>query len=260
MSKIYKNSRFLEFKELYNQGKKLEEITEILNISKQGVWYYCRKMGVVFGGKGSTTVKVKTKIITNPFLDNPESWYWLGYIAADGCVSSKTNTISVISKDIDHLEKYRLFLQKYSEKEIKMISGGKTTECKVVSFGNKVTKEFLISLGITPKKSKTLNLNFEINRDFLRGVFDGDGYAPTLKGWKNPKITSNSEVFLNQIKTYLNKFEIITYIRKSENCFYIDISRKSIEKFYNLLYEGADLFMERKYIRMNAIIEKYWKK
>lgn len=49
----------------------------------------------------------RQRVITeNKFKENSDtSKYWLGYIAADGCVSRKHNDISIKSKDKDHLQK-----------------------------------------------------------------------------------------------------------------------------------------------------------
>src|SRR5687768_10342270 len=151
MNKIYKNSRNEEFIKLFNENKTLEEICKIMNLTKGGIWYYCRKNKLYFGGKGSSTRKF---IEVNPFSANDEeSWYWLGYIAADGCITKKVNGITLISKDREHLEKYRAFLQKHAEKDCFIKLKYQHSGCYTVSFSNKITKDYLISLGITPKKS-----------------------------------------------------------------------------------------------------------
>lgn len=49
----------------------------------------------------------KRKIKHNPFLEVSDTRdYWLGYIAADGNVSNSHSRISVVSKDILHIDKY----------------------------------------------------------------------------------------------------------------------------------------------------------
>jgi len=52
-----------------------------------------------------------TKFNENYFdvIDNPDKAYWLGFLYADGAISSNNNTVelSLKSSDIKHLEKFR---------------------------------------------------------------------------------------------------------------------------------------------------------
>lgn len=76
-------------------------------ISYQSVLKYYKILNLPLKGSGGNNIKVKH----NPFLINSdESNYWVGFIAADGNVNKKTNTIAIQSKDIEHILKYRDFI------------------------------------------------------------------------------------------------------------------------------------------------------
>ena len=49
-------------------------------------------------------------------IDSSEKAYWLGFMYADGTVSSKTNTIALGLKDEEHVEKFKQAIGAYNNK------------------------------------------------------------------------------------------------------------------------------------------------
>lgn len=120
----------------------------------------------------------RKKVCNNPFADlsNPDVLYWLGWLATDGCISHKETrvTLSLSIKDIDVIEKFRDFVSK--ELTIKhTIHHGKFKMISV-SFRNKEITDFLLTLGFGDTKTFNFVPNFNITWDYIRGVFEGDGY------------------------------------------------------------------------------------
>lgn len=183
----------------YMEGSSLTELAKECGVTPKTVRSILVKLGVE-----PRQCSNKKVIVTNPFvnLDDAEVSYWLGFIAADGSLSSSTNNLRVAlaEKDKEHLENY-----------LKFLGGGPTmraTYCKTfdkrgysVDFGSKEVKQFLISIGITPNKSKTLDIKIPLNRHFVRGVIDGDGSIQKPRGYKGRTVTivSGSKIFLQQI-------------------------------------------------------------
>lgn len=103
----------------------------------------------------------------------PESLYWLGYIAGDGCVTeiNKSYRIFLGSKDREQLLKFRCFLR--SDHKVEMDYNGNW----VIRFSSAYMGRVLVSYGIVPRKSLILDMDKEIvNRpEFLRGLVDSDG-------------------------------------------------------------------------------------
>lgn len=107
---------------------------------------------------------------------NPELAYAVGLLTADGCLSRPGHLIDLTSKDREQLNNYRKCLN-ISTKITKKL-GGNGKQYLRVQFKNVLFYEFLLSIGLTPAKSKTLGplkIPPQYFFDFLRGSFDGDG-------------------------------------------------------------------------------------
>src|SRR3989338_908023 len=98
-------------------------------------------------------------------------WYLVGLITADGNLSSDGRHINITSKEYDYLEKLKLALG-LKNKIGKKLNGKKQISYQI-QIANKGFYEFLLSIGLTTKKSLTLG-NLEIPdtwfSDFVRGV------------------------------------------------------------------------------------------
>ncbi|MCK9351650.1 MAG: hypothetical protein WCT49_05660 [Candidatus Paceibacterota bacterium] len=102
----------------------------------------------------------------------------MGLLASDGCLSGDGRHIIFTSKDREQAENFRKALN-ITYKLGKKASGA-TLEKKyfLVQFCDVLFYEYLLSIGFTPNKSKTIGeiqIPEEYFFDFLRGSFDGDG-------------------------------------------------------------------------------------
>ena len=115
--------------------------------------------------------------------------YAIGLIATDGCLSSDGRHFDFTSKDVD-LIKILLKCLGIKNKICRKISGFSKRYCARVQFGDVVFYNFLLEIGLTPAKSKTMG-GIRIPKryffDFLRGLFDGDGsfYSYYDPRWKS---------------------------------------------------------------------------
>jgi hypothetical protein len=110
----------------------------------------------------------------------------------------------------------------------------------------------LLLLGITPKKSLTIDMpeiNHHLQKDFIRGVFDGDGYIG-----KHQFILVGNEIFLTSINkiifNHTNQELSLTYSNNYPRL--IGYRRNKI--VLNWLYDNASLFLSRK----NTSYLQYW--
>jgi intein-encoded DNA endonuclease-like protein len=116
--------------------------------------------------------------------------YAIGLIASDGSLSKDGRHISFTSKDKEQVENLNKALG--VEYRIGKKSGGAGLEKKyfIVQFCDVLFYDYLLSIGITPNKSKTIG-EIKIPKkyffDFLRGSFDGDGcfYSYYDPRWKS---------------------------------------------------------------------------
>ncbi|MCL5435596.1 MAG: hypothetical protein M1275_00770, partial [Patescibacteria group bacterium] len=114
--------------------------------------------------------------------------YAVGLIATDGCLYKDGRHLAFISKDYDLVCQFKELLglnNKIAKKPSGFVKGGYG---HWVQFGDVNFYNFLLSIGLTPAKSKTLGPLKIPDRyffDFIRGHFDGDGsfYSYWDKRW-----------------------------------------------------------------------------
>jgi len=115
--------------------------------------------------------------------------YAIGLLTTDGCLSSNGRHITFVSKDREQIRNLMriLNLRVVVGHTVSGYSGRKTPR---IQFGDVVLYQFLVDIGLTPKKSKTLGTLGVPGKyffSFLRGVFDGDGstYSYWDPRWKS---------------------------------------------------------------------------
>ena len=210
-------------------------------------------------------------------IDTPEKAYFLGLIAADGCVYIKLCKdrgnrydfrLSLKESDKYLLEKFNsaignsLAIKTHKEKlvSIKESKFYMSSKQCIVSIYNREFVTSLVSLGILPNKSHlgidTSKIPTEYISDFIRGYFDGDGCIGVYKrntGSLYPVcyICSNEITILEFIKSYLPK-NIDCFCSVSSSMHYLKIRTKSVLDFYNFI-NSSSVCLERKKLKF----EKY---
>lgn len=187
-------------------------------------------------------------------IDNEEKAYWAGFIAADGNIRKDflKMRIELNIQDYIHLEKFKKSIQ--GENPISKSIRPKNHSCYI----DVNCKEFCLALnnlGITPKKSLTLNINFnlipkELRNHFIRGYFDGDGsinkYFRKDSNYCEWEISFiSSKKFLEQILEELNKKR--NFYSCGNNFKICFKAKQDIEDIINYLYKDATIYMDRKY-------------
>jgi intein/homing endonuclease len=189
----------------------------------------------------------KAKIDYNPFLNlnSDEVQYWLGYIAADGCITDR-GTIGVVSTDKDLIEDYSYFINRNIKIGTTIPKLGKPQY--TYRFINKELAAYLIELGLTPRKSMTLKMNIPLSFPFIRGLIDGDGCIHVRSTSSVVvSIVSGSLIFMEQVKSFLEENGISCKIRSNGNLFNLIISSKNnVLNLYRYLYYKSSYYLKRK--------------
>lgn len=115
--------------------------------------------------------------------------YAIGLITTDGCLSGDGRHIDFTSKDTALIKTFLKCLS-LKNKIGKKISGYSGRKQNRIQFGDVIFYRFLLGIGLTPAKSKTmasLDIPQKYFFDFLRGHFDGDGtfYSYYDSRWKS---------------------------------------------------------------------------
>lgn len=216
-------------------------------------------------------------------IDTPEKAYWLGFIAADGSVNKTSEynsyrlTISIQEKDIEHIKK---FLRCIDGNDIKIERIENNT-----GYSNKNKPSKIVRISLNSYKlcmdlnkysihpNKTYDIQFpdiqqKFIKDYLRGLFDGDGsYYCNFSNKENRyrlsfELVSASGLFVEKIRDYLISKDIRLHIytrqsKVNENTIYrlMSGSVKEITKMIKLLYDNATIYLDRKFNKINIIRE-----
>jgi len=192
-------------------------------------------------------------------IDTEAKAYFLGLIAADGCVRIKKDKISgnsyVFSLSLQEQDKYILEilvseikhsidLKYYKSKEVIAPSSKKvyqSTPAWRIDVHNRLFVENLFNQGIHPRKSTEgfgkLELPIKLRPHFIRGYFDGDGCIGLYHKTLNPivYICSKTTNILDLIASWLPK-SINTYRRIGEGeVTYLHIRRQSVLPFWDFI-------------------------
>jgi len=102
--------------------------------------------------------------------------YAIGLLVSDGCLSKDRRHIDLTSKDKQQVILFKKCLGLPTKVSAKYSGAGNMAYC--VQFSDVLFYNFLLDIGLTPAKSKTIesvSIPDEFFVDFLRGYFDGDG-------------------------------------------------------------------------------------
>jgi hypothetical protein len=193
---------------------------------------------------------------------SPEFAYAIGLITADGCLSKDGRHMDLTSKDKDQIILFKKCLglsTKISEKN----SGAKNLAYHT-QFGDVLFYKFLMEIGLTPAKSKTISsisIPDKYFIDFVRGYFDGDGSSYSYYDPKFPKsyrfyisFTSASPKFFDWLRVELeNTLGIKGYLSHNCNNPYVQLkfSKKQALVLAESMYYTEDIFcLQRKYLKI----------
>lgn len=203
-------------------------------------------------------------------IDSPNKAYWLGFIAADGCVyetgsGSKVLSFNLNILDTNHLEKFLNEIE--SEAKIKIKDGvgfGEGTKIASLQINSKKIVEDLSKFGIVPKKSLILKrpmIEEKYFSDWIRGYFDGDG-SITVK-------LSNGNSQIN----FLGTKEVLTFIQEvlrperkntlhqnneGKNSFSLTYGgTKLILQLLDKFYKKPTIYLDRKYEKVLKVYSRF---
>lgn len=157
-----------------------------------------------------------------------ESAYWIGFLAADGSICG-VNQVSVelSERDADHLIKLRSFLG--SNQPLYRNRG-----CAKLSFSSQQIVKTLGRYGICRRKTHSVACPPELlmDRDYWRGVIDGDGHV-CLRLEKLPPQSKESHGYTPRLHLVGNEQMVSQFL---------DYCRSRIPRFKNRLSKHASIF------------------
>lgn len=189
-----------------------------------------------------------------------ESAYWLGVLMADGSVMTHPAILQYGTAEIDatHVWKFRAFLGSSHAVTVRApkLLGTYTTQpfhalcIRSVSLVNAVQ-----SFGITPRKSRLARASVSLinNRDFWRGVVDGDGFMGAYRDKRRPHPVPcvglcGSRSLVSQFATFVraNVPHCTSRIQRVHSIYKFVAYGKYALTILRILYEGAHTALDRK--------------
>ena len=209
---------------------------------------------------------VKHTADSSGFRDLSSDWhaYWLGFIAADGCVHKVKGKNSVMlqlhlqKSDADHMSNFMRGLKVSAAIHMQP----KTNSAQILLYDKNLVSA-LAPWGIVPNKTLTMpwpaRLPSALVPAYIRGYFDGDGTVFQRQHSKPSgqyleticRFISGSVSFLEGLQQELQTRGIATQtIRRNQqsNAFHLPVSsrRENLLAFADLLYRDCTVCLERK--------------
>lgn len=268
--KLYTDKEVEELYILYKTGTSMNKIATLINRKS------AESVRTLFKRRGyDTNIKRQYPINETIFntIDTELKAYYLGLIAADGCVH-KSNDLSISLQQRDgYILKYLKNAIQPDKPLVIIPSKGNQQEQLKLSIRSSVICSDLIKLGFPPNKSQVgmsfPNLNKDLIRHFIRGFFDGDG---TITGClektkskntgdvinnglsRKVKLVSTSKSFLEDVNINLfnlglsnrNIIEDKSRVRKTPLYRLCYSSLEDIKKLENLFYDNSNYYLKRK--------------
>lgn len=257
----------------YQNGESIKSLAKRNNVSVSYMYKLLNQEG--YKMKNNIEKSQKFGCDSNYFenIDDEHKAYWLGYIYADGYITSDLVRfgISLATKDRGMLELLREDI-KATYRICDYISNSgyvANTAYSRLLVSDRIFVSHLVRQGVIPKKTKTLkrpNLCDEMVRHFIRGYFDGDGCFNYSV--KSHNYTSGSVEILGT-RDVLDFIESVLLREKIIERKYLDLTkkphggimrfrftrRKDIYNFYKYIYTDSIIFLDRKHNKFNEYIK-----
>ena len=232
-----------------------EEVQKYLpNRNKGAIQSRASKLGIRFLSYDKTYFDI---------IDSPTKAYWLGFLYADGYVTTNNRWgVELSLHDYTHIEKLVNEL-KYNG-NIKIRKRNNIQSCSI-QINNSHMYDSLVRNGVLMNKTDKLKFPSEIIlkntylNHFIRGFFDGDGTVWCSHRNKEVNFVCKSNDFIISLLEILkiNNINFTYYINKRDNLPTIRIYKTDdIKTFYDYLYRDSDETnrLERKYLKMTQIL------
>lgn len=236
---------------LYKQGINTSEISKILDLKRGVALSILKRNGVKLNHRGP-----KSKIGKEDYfdiIDCSEKAYFLGWLMADGNISITNGQYSIkvhiAYKDKEIIDNFLYHIE--STNKTKLKNGDNPSY--YVSLTSRHMCESLMKYGIIPNKTGKehipKNIPYMYIRDFIRGIFDGDGITDVSK-CRSGFVGSNNLV--NSILKEINE-NLRVFKTKSDGIYYFLGGKKFSRRLFQYMYEDSSLYLIRKYERMKYI-------
>ena len=261
----------------FEEGKSTREISENLGLNQTTIPKVIKRM------TGKSVRKYAGNINYFDAIDTRAKAYFLGFIAADGCIVdnsriSRTDTLSINihNRDTDILEKFRQELNR--EQELYIFIDKSQVGIRI---NHQHICDSLRQHGLDYRKSMTLENIYPLIPTqywgaFTQGYFEGDGYISPNKspnqGTKSKKIYKFATIGFCGTRNFLHGLAVAANLQRysfsfspghgvnseklQTGIFVLSFASKAeVNRIFTFMYSDADFVMNRKYSKFLPYIE-----
>ncbi len=199
---------------------------------------------------------------------SPNFAYAIGLLASDGCLYNNGRHISLTTKDLEQATNFKECLGLTVKIGRKGSGASKEKKYYHVQFGDVLFVEFLKSIGIGSRKSKTIaevKIPKKYFWDYTRGYFDGDGssYSYWDKRWNASfmyyiSFTSASSQYINWLRSEISERIGVNghiSIATKKLCYQLKYAkRESNQVIHHMYYDKSVMCLKRKRLKLEACL------
>ena len=246
----------------YNELCSLKAVGKYFNTSYSSIKKYMIKYDIPF--------KKQIKyLFTKDYFKyyNKDSFYWAGFLAADGCVKDRKSkngnriweiSLELSNKDLDHLYKFKnslnsnhkvFYKEKTNSSNITLVS--EEMVCDLKRFNIVPRKTFVYTIPDFVKNSNLVS-------HFIRGYIDGDGSYYYANNSINIEVkgTYDTLLFIKEIFDKIVSKKTPNKIRKINSIYSLCYGGNiCVKEIVNYLYKDASIYLERKYNKIKELID-----
>lgn len=259
-----------------NSKASIRKTAEMFDISEDSLSRALKEVGIETNRKWNAYI-FNEHIFDS--IDTEEKAYWLGFIFADGYISSSPLNNDVNKKfvfeiclaliDTGHLFKFDKFVEIEKSKvrvyDYKDINGENKQHVKW-NICNQHLWETLNSYGCTPNKSLTLKypsvIPENLRRHFLRGYFDGDGsFGVYGSKQKHGELSLSCVGTEDMLKELFKGFNIHLYHHTghSEETLTVNCTSYNAKAILDFMYKNSTIYLDRKFNKYLEVC-RLWEK
>jgi len=258
-SRGWSNSEKEEIIKRYREGESSPEIAQDFGVSDVAIRNRLDKWGVERRSRKELQElgQLRENDVNDScfsVIDAPEKAYWLGFINADGCLTTQNRlTVELSVRDRSHLLK----LKEALSAENKIYE--RQNLCSLVITSKRLS-DSLKDLGVKPRKSKssgeTVKIPNNLSSHFWRGMIDGDGHFSTSQ---RTIVLAGNEQSISDFSEWVHTTapDATTRPYKEVKTWKAHVCGDSATKVARVLYRNSskDTRLNRKYERA----QQYWR-
>lgn len=258
-----------------NQKTSIRKTAEMFDISEDSFSRALKEYGI------DTTRKLNSYSFDEhvfDFIDSEEKAYWLGFIFADGYISSSPLKdqnkkyifeICLALIDTGHLFKFDSFV-KTEKPKVKVYdyldNNGNKKQHSKWNICNQHLWETLNAHGCTPNKSLTLmypkNIPEKLKKHFLRGYFDGDGsFGIYGSKCKFGELSLSCVGTKDMLENMFSGFNLNMYHHEghSPETLTVNATANKAKLILDYMYKDSTIYLDRKFNKYLEVC-RLWEK